>query len=265
MKEIEKEIKYENIFFFSILHIMTAVGFYYFFDWTYVFVGLCLWVTMGLGLGIGYHRFLIHQGFKTSRTMEIILTLFGGLTMQGNHLEWIAKHWLHHETTETVRDPHSPRNGFWHSHILWMIYADKSLSDPALIQKYAKRLSKDPFHYGLSRVWWLPGAVVGTILFLIGGFPALLLGLIFPVTLCFQCTWSVNSVAHYWGAQPHNTGDDSRNNLIVALISWGEGWHNNHHDQPARARHGVEWYQFDPCWYVIWVCGKVKLVDGIKA
>ena len=155
----------------------------------------------------------------------------------------MATHRVHHQFSDKQGDPHTPRDGKWWSHILWMMVGDVTHCDAVACAKYAPDLAADPFYVWLSKWHWVPLTVVGIALLAIGGLPWLLWGVFFRVTLGLHATWMVNSLTHIWGARRFDTRDDSRNNWFVAALSFGEGWHNNHHAHPTSARHGLAWYE----------------------
>lgn len=246
-------VQYDTIVFLCIFHILTAVGLYYFSP-GYLILALCIWpLSHGIGLAVGYHRLLTHQSFECPKIIEYIITIFGLLTLQGGHIKWVAIHRAHHQYTDEPEDPHTPRQGFWHSHIGWMLYGNTEYTSQAFIQKYGGTLNKDKFHRFFQKLWWLPTVILAVILFAFGGVLAVIWGIIIPVTIGLHFTWLVNSACHLWGSQRFKTNDDSTNNWWVSLLTWGEGWHNNHHESPRRACYGLEWYQFDPSWWFICV------------
>jgi stearoyl-CoA desaturase (delta-9 desaturase) len=231
----------------------------------YPMLALLIWpISHGLGLAVGYHRLLTHRGFDTPKWVEYTLTVCGLLTLQSSHIKWIAVHRRHHQETDTFNDPHSPRNGFMHSHIGWMIYTEGRLSETPFLEKYAKDLMSDPVHRFFHKFWWLPSTILALVLFAFDGIEAILWGIFIPVAVGLHFTWLVNSVCHKFGSRMFETDDDSKNNWWVALLTFGEGWHNNHHDKPVRARHGLHWYQIDFSWMLISVLKSLGLAKNIK-
>lgn len=264
MNNQKYRFRFDNLLIMSIFH-AAAFTALFFYDHVLLLVALSIWmVSHGIGLAVGFHRLLTHRGFKTPLWIEYVITICGCLALQGGHIKWVAIHRKHHRFTDQAEDPHSPRNGFFHSHIGWMINGDGSLAKSDFIREYAPDLCKDRFHYWLNKLWWLPSVTLATGLFFWGGFAAVLWGIFVPVAFGLQFTWMVNSVCHRWGSQMFKTDDDSTNNWWVALLTWGEGWHNNHHDKPTRARHGLKWYQFDPSWLFIRTLQLLGLAREIK-
>lgn len=265
MKAKNTRFNYDFLIALIIFHAGTVAAIYFYFNYWLLLLAIIIWpIGHGIGLAIGYHRLLTHRGFKTPKWLEYVITICGNLTLQGGHIKWVAIHRKHHSFTDLPEDPHTPRESFYHSHFGWMLNGEKSFRTNEFLLKYAKDLCKDPFHNFLNRFWWLPSIIFGAILFLLGGLPAVLWGVIVPVTVGLHFTWLVNSVCHYWGSQQFETGDDSTNNLWVALLTWGEGWHNNHHDKPVRARHGLIWQQIDFSWMFIWTLSKIGLAKEVK-
>lgn len=250
--------------FMLIFHACALVALFNF-SWSALGVALLMWWVAGsLGIGMGYHRLLTHRGFKTSKPVEYFLTTCGTLALEGGPIAWVATHRIHHAHTERDGDPHSPRDGFWWSHMGWILDGHSLHREVETTSRYANDLAKDRFHVWLTRWHFLPQIIVGLILYAFGGWQFVLWGIFVRVAFSWHATWLVNSAAHVWGGRRFDTRDDSRNNWWVALISFGEGWHNNHHAHPAAARHGLAWYEIDLNWYGIWVLKKLGLVEKVR-
>ncbi|KAK8678830.1 hypothetical protein V6N13_144310 [Hibiscus sabdariffa] len=168
----------------------------------------------------------------------------------GDPIDWVSTHRCHHQFCDTERDPHSPIHGFWFSHIKW-IFDTKTLSEKRGETSNVEDLEKQPFYRFLQATYYLHPFAFGIVLYALGGFPFLVLGMGVRVVYTYHATFLVGSVSHMRGNQPWNTGDQSKNNWWVALLSLGEGWHNNHHAFEYSARHGLEWWQLDLTWHVI--------------
>ena len=229
-----------------------AVAALFMFSWRAFTLAMVLcWVAGSLGTGMGYHRLLTHRGYKTPKWIEYFLTVCGTLALQGGPIFWVATHRLHHQNTDKDGDPHSPRDGGLWSHIGWIL-TGRTMSDySAALLPYVPELRKDKFHVWISRWHWVPSAALGALLFVAGGWPYLLWGFCFRTVIGLQSTWLVNSATHMWGSRCFTTADSSKNSLWVALLTFGEGWHNNHHAHPQSSRHGLAWFEFDPNWYGI--------------
>ena len=245
-------------------HIQAAVALFEF-SWTRLFVALALyWISVGLGISMGYHRLHTHRGFKTFKLFEYFLALCGTLTLEGGPLFWVATHRLHHQYSDQAEDPHTPRvNGFW-AHIGWIIFGEAHHNDTARMARYAPDLAKDPFYRWLTTYHWVPLTTLGLGLLAIGGWGLVNWGIFLRVVVGMHSTWLVNSATHMWGRRRFATSDDSRNVWWVALLTFGEGWHNNHHAHPTSARHGLAWYEFDPTWIELKLLRAVGLVWDIR-
>jgi stearoyl-CoA desaturase (delta-9 desaturase) len=243
-----------------------AVAAFFSFTWTNLIVAAVLyWVAVGLGISMGYHRLHTHRGFKAPRLFEYFLAVCGTLTLEGGPIFWVATHRQHHQHSDQPLDPHSPRvSGFW-SHLGWIMFGDARHNDTVLMSRYAPDLARDPFYRWLSTYHWVPLTVLGLILLAIGGWPLVNWGIFLRVVVGLHATWLVNSATHMWGRRRFVTQDDSKNSWWVALLTFGEGWHNNHHAHPTSARHGLAWYEFDPTWLELKVLKAVGLVWNVKA
>jgi len=242
-----------------------AVAALFFFTWKALFVALALWwIAGGIGIGMGYHRLLTHRGYKTPLWMEYLLTVCGTLALEGGPIFWVGVHRLHHQNTDKSGDPHSPQDGGLWAHIGWMVTGESLHNDSAELSRFVPELRKDRFHVWISRWHWVPIVVLAAILFLVGGWPFLLWGIFLRTVVGLHSTWLVNSATHMWGSQRFSTGDTSRNSFWVALLTFGEGWHNNHHAHPLSARHGLAWYEFDPNWYGIAILRRLRLAWDVK-
>ncbi len=259
-----KPVNWSMTLFMLLFHV-GAVAALFKFSWPALGVAVLMWWIAGsLGIGIGYHRLLTHRGFKTSKFIEYFLTLCGTLALQGGPIGWVATHRVHHANTEQDGDPHSPREGFWWSHMGWIVNGQSTHSEVASMVRYVPDLAKDPFLNWLSRWSFVTQIPLIAILYWAGGWPFILWGVCLRVVFSWHATCFVNSAAHVWGTRRFETRDDSRNNWWVALMSFGEGWHNNHHAFPAAARHGLSWYQIDINWYGIWILKKLGLARKIR-
>lgn len=248
-----------------IFHILAVVAFFYF-SWTNLIVALVMWWIAGsLGIGLSFHRQLTHRGFQSPDWLKHLLAIFGSMALQGSPNDWITTHRLHHQFCETEQDPHSPRYGFFFSHMGWVLRGTSQNNSEEIEKRYIPDLLKDNFLVKLSKYWYVPTVVTGIILGLTGGFGMTLWGVVIPVTFGWHFTWFVNSVNHVWGSRRFESNDDSTNNFFVAMVSFGEGWHNNHHAHPTSARHGLTWYEFDFNWMQIKFLEKLGLVWDIKA
>jgi len=227
-------------------------------NWTDLALLVAFNVIGGLGVTVGFHRMLTHRSFHPHPVVKSILLAFGSMAVEGPALEWAATHIKHHAHSDRDGDPHSPVEGFWHAHMGWMF--NRSPADPNV---YCRNLVKDPIVVFISRTFVLWVVLSLVIPFAIGGWTGLLWGGLVRIFLTHHITWSVNSVCHTFGKREFETRDQSRNEWIVGLLGFGEGWHNNHHAFPRSAFHGLHWWQFDLSGYVIWTLERMNLVSDV--
>uniref|UniRef100_A0A5B7BV30 Fatty acid desaturase domain-containing protein n=1 Tax=Davidia involucrata TaxID=16924 RepID=A0A5B7BV30_DAVIN len=234
------------------------------FNWGAFCVALGLYAVTGLlGITLSFHRNLSHRSFKLPKWLEYLFAYCGVQALQGSPIDWVSTHRYHHQFCDSERDPHSPIEGFWFSHMSWLF--DKN----SVVQRCGKPnnvgdLEKQPFYRFLSRTYIVHPVLLGALLCALGGFPFLVWGMGVRIVWVYHITWLVNSACHVWGKQAWNTGDLSRNNWWVALLAFGEGWHNNHHAFEYSARHGIEWWQLDMTWYVVWLLQVIGLATDVK-
>lgn len=242
-----------------------AVAALFMFSWQRLAVALFLYFVSGcLGIGVGYHRLLTHRGLKAPKPLEYFLAICGTLALQGGPIFWVGLHRIHHAKADRQGDPHSPREGFFWSHMGWIIFGKNLYENKDQRLRYTQDLAVQPFYVWLTQYHYVPQAIVGVILLAFGGWPMVLWGLCLRNTMSWHVTWFVNSATHVWGYRRFVTNDDSRNNWWVALPSFGEGWHNNHHAHAASARHGLTWYEFDINWMVIRTMERLGLATDVR-
>ena len=237
-----------------------------------------MYLIAGFGVTGGYHRLFTHRSFVCPVWVRFLFGVAGSMAVQGPLFFWVATHRRHHQYSDVAGDPHSPQNhgegfgamirGFYHSHVGWMFRGADAMAVRSLPD-----LSRDKtarvIHRGFV-VWALAGlalpSVVGGLISgtWMGCLTGFLWGGLARVCVAHHATWSVNSVCHLWGGRDFETPDDSRNNPAVAVVSLGEGWHNNHHAYPQSARHGLRWFQLDPTWMLIWSLARVRLASNVQ-
>lgn len=241
-----------------------AVAALFVFSWpNLVAAAILTWVAGGLGISMGYHRLLTHRSYRVPLPVEYFLAVCGALALQGGPIFWVATHRVHHQNADQPGDPHSPRDGGWWAHVGWLLRSSPDDGDTATMSKFALDLAKHRFYVWLNDYHWVPILILGAALFALGGLDLMLWGICLRVVVGLHATWLVNSGTHMWGARRFPTRDNSRNNWWIALISFGEGWHNNHHAWPTSARHGLTWYEIDASWLQIralQLCGIAKAV-----
>ena len=242
-----------------------AVAALFFWNWPAVISAVILyWVAGSLGIGMGFHRLITHRGYRVSTLVEYLLVTCGMLAIEGGPIQWVTTHRIHHAHADQTGDPHTPRDGGWWAHVGWILRGTAHNHDRATIERYAPDLIKDRYYAWLNRFYYVPLLVLALMLFVFGGWGVMLWGVFFRLTVALHATWLVNSATHLWGKTRFETGDDSRNSWWVALLTFGEGWHNNHHAHPTSARHGLRWYEIDFNWWGIRALQFLGLARAIK-
>ena len=255
----EDEVNWVTAIFMGLFHV-GAVAALFFFAWKPFLVSLVLWwVATSLGVGMCYHRLLTHRGYKTHRWIEYFLTVCATLSLEGGPIFWVATHRIHHQYSDHEGDPHSPIDGKWWSHMGWILMGKSMHHDTTTLARYVPDLAKDKFYIWITKYHYVPMIVLGAVLLAVGGIPYVLWGIFFRTVIGLHSTWLVNSATHSWGSRRFATRDLSTNNFWVALVTWGEGWHNNHHAHPTSSAHGLRWYEVDTNWYCIWLLKKLRL------
>jgi stearoyl-CoA desaturase (delta-9 desaturase) len=253
------------------------------FSWTGLAAALCgLYVFGTLGVNLCYHRLLTHRSFACPKWLEHPLAILGVCCLQDTPVRWVAVHRMHHQHSDEQTDPHSPLVNFFWGHMGWLLVPNRDLARLSLYEHYSKDLLRDPFYKNLERdVLWVWINLMQWVVFFAAGFglgwlltgelaggvqqglSLLVWGVFVRTVLVWHITWSVNSVTHRWGYQNYKTNENSRNNVIVGLLSNGEGWHNNHHAQPRAAAHGHKWWEFDLTYITIWLLAKARLARDV--
>lgn len=278
VKALNLPVDKSSVYGFVFVHVM-ALAALFFFSWRSLWVALVLfWVTAGLGICLCYHRLLTHRSFECPKWIEYVLAVFGCLSSEGGPITWVGSHRYHHANSDQPTDIHSPRHGFWWSHVGWVLHDTGVVDGANMTRKYAPDLESDPFHRLLTRWNWVPQVVLGCTLLLWGTFVAdpqghhplwngvslLMWGIFVRTVLGLHATWAVNSATHKWGYRTFKTPDDSRNLWWVALVAFGEGWHNNHHAFQHSARHGLRWWEFDMTFLTIRLMSILGLARNLR-
>jgi fatty-acid desaturase len=260
----KRNINWGNGIFLAVFHLATLAALF-FWSWPAIICGVVLyWVAGSLGIGMGFHRLLTHRGYKVPRGVEYFLVTCGTLALEGGPIQWATTHRIHHAHTDRKGDPHTPRDGRWWAHMGWILTGTAQDHDQCVLERYARDLTKNRFYVWLNRFYYLPVIVLALALLVFGGWGVMLWGVFLRVTLGLHATWLVNSATHLWGRRRFDTGEDSRNSWWVAMLTFGEGWHNNHHAHPTSARHGFKWYEFDLNWLGIRFLDLIGLARAIK-
>jgi stearoyl-CoA desaturase (delta-9 desaturase) len=209
----------------------------------------------------GYHRYFAHRSYKTSRAVQFLIAFLGGTSIQKGALWWAANHRLHHKFSDMPQDIHSPlQRGFWWSHVGWII------SDAHNETRWDQilDLAKFPELRWLNRWHLVPPVAFGVAIFLAFGFPAFVWGFMVSTVMVWHGTFFINSLMHVWGTRRYHSHDTSRNNFLLALVTMGEGWHNNHHTYMSSARQGFYWYEVDCTYYLIRAMSWVGLTSDLR-
>jgi stearoyl-CoA desaturase (delta-9 desaturase) len=263
-KTFTRPVNWITTFFMGAFHVGAVIALFMF-AWKPFLVAFFLWwVAGGFGIGMGYHRLLTHRGFKTPKWMEYLLTVCGTLALEGGPIFWVATHRMHHQNTDKEGDPHSPRDGGLWAHMGWIMTGKAMHNKLDSLLPYVPDLRKDKFHVWISKWHWVPLTLLGVMLLEVGGLPYLMWGIFARTVFGLHSTWLVNSATHMWGSQRFVTGDTSTNSFWVAILTFGEGWHNNHHAVPQAARHGLTWYEIDLNWYGIWALRTLGLAWDVS-
>ena len=224
------------------------------------------WLTACLGVTIGYHRLLCHRAFRVPKWLERVFATCGALSCQHGPLDWVGLHRHHHKFSDTQMDHHTSLKGFWWSHMGWMLEAIPAM---AAVPRLTGDLASDPYYRWLNNYFLLLQLPLAALLFWIGsvtgagGWALVLWGIPLRLVVVYHCTWLVNSATHPWGEVAHASGDGSRNNPWVAALTFGEGWHNNHHAFPHSARHGFG-RQIDLTWQHIRLLRALGLATAVR-
>jgi fatty-acid desaturase len=247
-----------------VLHV-GAVAALFMFSWKALLVtALLYWMTIGWGISLGYHRLHTHRSYQTPLALEYFFALCGAMTLEGGPIFWVATHRIHHQKSDQAGDPHSPRDGAWWAHVGWILFGETNHNNTKMMSKYAPDLAKHRFYVWLNNYHWVPTVILAAVLFALGGLPLMLWAVCVRIVVGLHATWLVNSATHLWGSRRFNTKDDSRNSWWVALLTFGEGWHNNHHAHPTSARHGLAWYEFDISWISLKLMKLVGMAKGVR-
>jgi stearoyl-CoA desaturase (delta-9 desaturase) len=258
---------------FSAIAIATLIGIplygYYIgftlFDWM---LFLVMYMVTGMGITVGYHRLIAHQAFECPDWVKRCLLVAGGWALQNSALVWCADHIRHHARTDTDEDPYNVTKGFWHSHCGWLFY-----ETPHRTAKYEVRLRRDPVILWQHRYYWmivLSGLAIPFALGVVwhggwmGGVSALLMGGLLRMFMVLNSTFTINSLCHMIGSQPHGTQDSSRDSWLISFVSFGEGYHNYHHTYARDYRNGPQWYNFDPSKWIIYTLSSLGLASNLR-
>lgn len=277
-------ILWEYLIPVAMFHLMIPLAFLpsLFSWWGVLFLPIGNYLFTSLGIGAGYHRLLTHRGFTCPRWLEYLLSTLGVCTLQDSPARWALVHRVHHQHSDHQPDPHTPKVSPLWAHIGWMFVDNRALSTPAAYERYVKDIVSDPYYFWLLRglnwvkVYALHALAIGLLGLSIGywssgSMQAAMLtaaqfvfwGVIMRTVYGWHVTWGINSVAHTWGYRNYETREDSRNNWLFALLTNGEGWHNNHHADPRSARHGHRWWELDLTYQTLRLGENLGLISNL--
>ena len=280
-------VRIDYIIVFAAVHVLACLVFVpYFFSWTGVaafVIGVFMYGVMGVNIGL--HRLLSHRSFRTPKWFERFLATLAMCSAQETIAHWVAWHRKHHSHSDQPEDPHTPRVGIFWSHVDWLLHdGTNAMSTFGLYQKYARDIMSDPYYRWIERLPLAAGLIyfVHTLLYIAVAAAAgvwiygptaaalqltlsvLIWGVFARTVYVWHITWSVNSLTHLIGYRNYETTDDSRNSWFVAMITLGEGWHNNHHADASSASVQHRWWEIDPIYYIIQMLGWVGLASHIN-
>jgi stearoyl-CoA desaturase (delta-9 desaturase) len=253
-----------NVTVFAAAHALALLA-PWFFSWSALGIAIFLhWLFGSIGICLGYHRLLTHRSLQVPQGLEYAIALIGALALQGGPIFWVAGHRMHHLYTEDPdKDPYSARRGFWWSHMLWMLYENPMFFSYDQYRQFAPDLDRQAFYRWLDRYFLLLQVPLAGMLYLLGGWSFVVYGVFVRVVLLWHSTWLINSATHLTGYRTFDSDDNSRNLWWAAILTYGEGWHNNHHAYPNVAKAGWKWWELDMTWWVIYILKKLGLARRV--
>lgn len=255
------DIVYPSAIPFILVHLACFAAIWSGVTWHGVAICIALYWARLFAITAGYHRYFSHRAFSTSRSFQFILAFLAQTSAQKSVLWWAAKHRHHHLHSDTQEDVHSPRRmGFIYSHVGWIFARKHDATEFGKVADFARY----PELIWLHRLELVPGVALGAFCFLIGGWSGLVVGFLWSTVLVYHATFCINSLAHVSGTKRYVTGDDSRNNWFLALITMGEGWHNNHHAYQSSVRQGFRWWEIDATYYILKALSWFGIVWNLK-
>jgi stearoyl-CoA desaturase (Delta-9 desaturase) len=259
--DVHDDIIYPSAIPFILIHLGCFAAIWTGVTWQALAICITLYWVRIFAIGAGYHRYFSHRAFSTSRAFQFVLAFMSQTTTQKSVIWWASKHRHHHLHSDTGNDVHSPRHhGFIYSHLGWIFSRKHDGPDLAKVSD----LTRYPELMWLHRYEILPAVVLAGLCFLVAGWSGLVVGFLWSTVLVYHATFCINSLAHVSGSKRYVTGDDSRNNLLLAIITMGEGWHNNHHAYQSSVRQGFKWWEIDPTYYLLRALSWLGLVWDLK-
>lgn len=246
---------------FLLVHLTCLFVFWTGVTTTSIVLCVSLYILRMWAVTAGYHRYFSHKSFKTSRVFQFILAFLAQTSVQRGILQWANDHRKHHIYSDTKEDSHSPRaHGLMYAHLGWIFAKETYDTDYKMVQDFKKY----PELVWLNKYKHLPPIILAVLTWLIGGWSGLIVGFFISTVLVFHCTFFINSLTHRFGNQRYLTGDDSRNHWLLALLTFGEGWHNNHHYYPASVRQGFFWWEIDLTYYILKLLERLHIIWDLK-
>lgn len=254
-----------RVTFLLAAHGLAGLGLFSF-SWQAFAVFAALYIVTGMGITFGFHRLFTHRSFKVPKFLEILAALAGTLAMQGNIFRWVAHHRMHHAFSGQARDPHNASRGFWYSHMLWVLYVQKERDKIETLRPFARDIAADRLLMLMASDSFMVvlQVALAAALWAMGGWEIMLWGIFVRMVAVYHATWFVNSAAHKWGYRNYQDGDEATNCWWVSLLTFGEGWHNNHHAHSQAAPAGRKWWEFDATWQLIKLLRLLGLAHDIK-
>ena len=259
--DVHDDIIYPSTISFILVHLGCFAAIWTGVTWQALALCVTLYWLRIFAIGAGYHRYFSHRSYSTSRAFQFVLAFMSQTTTQKSVIWWASKHRHHHLYSDTGHDVHSPRHhGFIYSHLGWIFSRKHDEPDFAKVSD----LTRYPELMWLHKFEVLPAVLLAGLCFLLAGWSGLVVGFLWSTVLVYHATFCINSLAHVSGRKRYVTGDDSRNNWLLAIFTMGEGWHNNHHAYQSSVRQGFKWWEFDPTYYLLRALSWTGLVWDLK-
>ncbi len=252
-----------NAIGFAAIHVACILAIWTGVTWRAVAIAYVLyWTRMFLITG-GYHRYFAHRSYKTSRWFQFVLAFLGTTAIQKGPIYWSSLHVVHHRYSDwSPKDVHSPRqHGLWYAHIGWLLFNNKHNTTD---MRHVKDWAKYPELMWLEKYHWVAPVLLTFLCYWLGGWSGMIVGMGWSTVILWHVVFSINSLAHVWGSKRYETGDDSRNNPILAVATMGEGWHNNHHHCQLSAKQGFKWWEIDTTYYTLQLLAKFGIIWDLK-
>ncbi|MBM3597243.1 MAG: acyl-CoA desaturase [Alphaproteobacteria bacterium] len=261
-KSAHEDIVYPSAIPFVLVHVACFAAIWTGITWEALAICFALYWLRMFAVTAGYHRYFSHRAYSTSRVVQFLLAFLAQTSAQKSVLWWVAKHRHHHLHSDTEDDVHSPaRSGFVYSHVGWIFACRHDATDLTRVAD----LTRFPELMWLHKLELAPAIALGVLSFLVAGWSGLVVGFFWSTVLVYHATFCINSLAHVSGSKRYVTGDDSRNNWFLALLTMGEGWHNNHHAYQSSARQGFRWWEVDATNYALRALSWIRVVWDMKS